>query len=53
MPCSRLNTNTSWLPLAGAWLNTGPRLRTVIGSDPEKAGKRFGTMRICHSPPSP
>jgi len=45
---SGLITSTSWIPLAEACVNTGPRLLTDIGSSPEKAGYRFGTTRTCH-----
>ena len=37
-PWSGVNTSTSWMPLATAWVNTGPRLCTRSGSSPSKAG---------------
>jgi hypothetical protein len=37
-PWSGENTSTSWMPLAAAWVNTGPRLWTFSGASPSKAG---------------
>src|SRR4051812_7772596 len=50
---SGVSTSTSWMPLADACVNTGPRFVTVIGSSPENAGYRFGTTRTCHLPLGP
>ena len=51
--CSGESTSTSWIPLAGAWVNTGPRVVTAIGSSPAKAGYRFGTTRTSQLPFGP
>ncbi len=32
------STRTSWMPPAVAWVNTGPRLVTMKGALPSKAG---------------
>src|SRR5436190_14437208 len=51
--CSGASTSTSWMPLADACVNTGPRLLTVKGSSPENSGYRLGTTRTCHEPLGP
>ncbi|CAB4580141.1 unannotated protein [freshwater metagenome] len=43
---SRVNTNTSCVPLASAITWTGPRLRTASESSPSNAGKRLGMTRM-------
>ena len=47
------STNTSWMPPAVAWVNTGPRLVTTNGALPSKAGYRLGTTRTSHCPSAP
>ena len=41
------------MPLAGAWVKTGPSVVTAIGSSPANAGYRFGTTRTSHPPFGP
>ena len=41
------------MPLAGAWVYTGPRWVTTMGSLPLKAGYRLVTTRTCQAPPGP
>ena len=50
---SGVSTSTSCTPLAGAWVNTGPRWVTTIGAVPSKAGYKLGTTRTSHWPPGP
>ena len=41
------------MPDALAWVKTGPRLVTRIGSVPANAGNLFGTTRTDHAPSVP
>jgi hypothetical protein len=43
--CSGETTSTSWIPRAGAWVQTGPRFCTTSASRPVNAGYRLGTTR--------